>query len=310
MISSASLYPLLGLMLLVVAWLIAADCKHPSRWSSSSFWGLYGLIFVIGDWLAPELVGAFVLLMALLAGTGRLKRPAEPVPASALATAGRWLFAPALVLPLVTLLGAVLVSQIPQLADVIDQSSATIVCFGFACVAAFGWALLLTKESPVQGVREQQRLLEAMGFAVILPQLLAILGLVFNQTGVGKGIAELVSQLPWLDSPLVAVILYCSAMAVFTIIMGNAFAAFPVITAGIGIPILMGAHQANPAIVAAIGMFCGYCGTLMTPMAANFNLVPALLLGLRDQHAVIRVQVGTALPLLLVNMVLMYTLAF
>lgn len=310
MISSASLYPILGLILLVVAWLIAADRQHPSRWSSSVFWGLYGLIFVIGDWLPPALVGGLVLLMALLAGTGRLKRPAESAASVKAATTRRWLFGPALLLPMITLVGAVMVSQTPALARVVDQSSATLVCLGIACAAAFVWALVLTKESPLQGIREQQRLLEAMGFAVILPQLLAVLGLLFNQTGVGKGIAELVSQLPLLDSSLVAVVLYCSAMALFTIIMGNAFAAFPVITAGIGIPILMGAHQANPAVVAAIGMFCGYCGTLMTPMAANFNLVPALLLGLRDQHAVIRVQIGTALPLLLVNMALMYLLAF
>lgn len=309
MISSASLYPILGLMLLVVAWLIATDRQHPSRWSSSTFWGLYGLIFLVGDWLPPALVGTCVLLMALVAGTGRLKRPAEPAADVTTSTSGRWLFGPALLLPLVTLLGAVLVSQIPELAAVIDPNSATLVCLGFACAVAFVWALLLTKESAVQGVREQQRLLEAMGFAVILPQLLAVLGLLFNQSGVGKGIAELVSQLPLLDSPMVAVVLYCSAMALFTIIMGNAFAAFPVITAGIGIPILMGVHHANPAVVAAIGMFCGYCGTLMTPMAANFNLVPALLLGLRDQHAVIRVQLGTALPLLFINMALMYQLA-
>lgn len=309
MISSASLYPVLGLMLLVVAWLIATDRQHPSRWSSSTFWGLYGLIFLVGDWLPPALVGTCVLLMALVAGTGRLKRPAEPAADVTTSTSGRWLFGPALLLPLVTLLGAVLVSQIPELAAVIDPNSATLVCLGFACAVAFVWALLLTKESAVQGVREQQRLLEAMGFAVILPQLLAVLGLLFNQSGVGKGIAELVSQLPLLDSPMVAVVLYCSAMALFTIIMGNAFAAFPVITAGIGIPILMGVHHANPAVVAAIGMFCGYCGTLMTPMAANFNLVPALLLGLRDQHAVIRVQLGTALPLLFINMALMYQLA-
>ncbi|HAT41451.1 MAG TPA: DUF979 domain-containing protein [Rheinheimera sp.] len=310
MISSTSLYPVLGLILLVVAWLIAADRQHPSRWSSSTFWALYGLIFLIGDWLPPALIGAFVLLMALVAGTGRLKRPVEPAVELTASNSGRWLFGPALLLPVVTLLGAVLVSQIPELAAVIDPSSATLVCLGLACAIAFGWTLLLTKESPVQGVREQQRLLEAMGFAVILPQLLAVLGLLFNQSGVGKGIAELVSQLPLLDSPLIAVVLYCSAMALFTVIMGNAFAAFPVITAGIGIPILMGVHQANPAVVAAIGMFCGYCGTLMTPMAANFNLVPALLLGLRDQHAVIRAQLGTALPLLFINMLLMYQLAF
>ena len=49
--------------------------------------------------------------------------------------------------------------------------------------------------------------------------------------------------------------------------------------------------------MAAIGMFSGYCGTLMTPMAANFNIVPAALLELPDKNAVIKVQVPTALTL-------------
>ena len=48
----------------------------------------------------------------------------------------------------------------------------------------------------------------------------------------------------------------------------------------------------------------------MTPMAANFTLVPAALLQLSDRDAVIKAQIPTALPLLLVNTVLMYVLVF
>ncbi|XLM19849.1 DUF979 domain-containing protein, partial [Chromobacterium piscinae] len=77
-----------------------------------------------------------------------------------------------------------------------------------------------------------------------------------------------------------AVLAYVLGMALFTMIMGNAFAAFPVMTAGIGIPFLVGTHHGDAAVMAAIGMFSGYCGTLMTPMAANFNIVPAALLEL------------------------------
>jgi len=57
-------------------------------------------------------------------------------------------------------------------------------------------------------------------------------------------------------------------------------------------------------------MLAGFCGTLMTPMAANFNLVPAALLDLRDRHAVIRAQIPTAVPLFAVNALLLYGLAF
>ncbi|MGZ8349130.1 MAG: 5-oxoproline transporter, DUF979 family subunit, partial [Allosphingosinicella sp.] len=91
---------------------------------------------------------------------------------------------------------------------------------------------------------------------------------------------------------------------------GNAFAAFPVMAAEIGVPLLMRLYGGDPAVVGAIGMLAGFCGTLMTPMAANFNIVPAALLELRDRNGVIKAQIGTALPLLAVNIALIYFLAF
>jgi uncharacterized membrane protein len=94
-------------------------------------------------------------------------------------------------------------------------------------------------------------------------------------------------------------------MALFTMGLGNAFAAFAVVTGGIGLPLIVGQHHGNPAIMAAIGMLSGYCGTLLTPMAANFNLVPALLLELPDRHAVIKAQAPIALVLLAANIALM-----
>ncbi|MFO0029397.1 MAG: 5-oxoproline transporter, DUF979 family subunit, partial [Pseudomonadota bacterium] len=99
-------------------------------------------------------------------------------------------------------------------------------------------------------------------------------------------------------------------MAAFTMIRGNAVAAFPVITGGGGLPLLVGLHGAEPASMAAIGMLSGYCGTLMTPMAANFNIVPAALLELRDSHAVIKAQAPTALLLLAANVAIMHAVVF
>jgi uncharacterized membrane protein len=94
-------------------------------------------------------------------------------------------------------------------------------------------------------------------------------------------------------------------MAALSILLGNAFAAFPLMTAAVAIPILVQRFHANPIPVASIGMLCGYCGTLLSPMAANFNLVPVALLDLPDRHAVIRAQLPTAVLLLLVNIALM-----
>jgi uncharacterized membrane protein len=111
-----------------------------------------------------------------------------------------------------------------------------------------------------------------------------------------------------MDYRLIAVMVYVLGMALFTVIMGNGFAAFPVMTGGVGVPVLVGIYDANPAVMAAIGMFSGYCGTLMTPMAANFNIVPVALLEIPDKYAVIKAQMPTALMMLLVNIVLLYLL--
>jgi uncharacterized membrane protein len=107
-----------------------------------------------------------------------------------------------------------------------------------------------------------------------------------------------------------AVLAFGLGMALFTMVMGNAFAAFPVMFAGVALPLLIREHGGDPAIICAIGMLAGFCGTLMTPMAANFNIVPAALLELKDRNGVIKAQIGTALPLLVVNIGLIWWLAF
>jgi uncharacterized membrane protein len=109
---------------------------------------------------------------------------------------------------------------------------------------------------------------------------------------------------------ILAVLVYCVGMALFTIIMGNAFAAFPVMTAAVGWPVLVQQYDGNPAAVFAVGMLAGFCGTLVTPMAANFNLVPAALLELKDQYGPIKAQIPTAVPLLACNVLIMWLFCF
>jgi uncharacterized membrane protein len=145
---------------------------------------------------------------------------------------------------------------------------------------------------------------------MVLPQMLASLGVIFAAAGVGTTIGALVSAIIPEGSILLAVLLYAFGMVLFTMIMGNAFAAFPVMAAAIGIPILIHADGGNPAVVGAVGMLAGFCGTLMTPMAANFNIVPAALLELKNQYGVIKAQVPTALAMLLANIVILYVAGF
>ena len=127
--------------------------------------------------------------------------------------------------------------------------------------------------------------------------------------GVGDVIAGGVSAIIPAGNLFAATAVYCIAMALFTMIMGNGFAAFSVITVGIGIPFLI-AQGADPVVVGALGLTAGYCGTLMTPMAANFNILPAALLETKNKYIVILSQLPVALVMLAVHIVLMYTLAF
>ena len=82
-------------------------------------------------------------------------------------------------------------------------------------------------------VQEGSRLLQAVGWAVILPQMLAALGGIFAKSGVGQVVSDLVGQVLPTEYPFVAVMAYCLGMMLFTVVMGNAFAAFAVITGGI-----------------------------------------------------------------------------
>lgn len=280
------------------------------------FWGLYAVVFLVGERLPPELVGVGVIVMALLAGfggvgIGKHRALSETESKASAKRLGHKLFIPALSIPLVTVIGTVLMKNI-KIGDafLLDPKNITLVSLGLGCIIALALTCWLTRDTPAQGMRESRRLTDALGWAVVLPQMLGMLGLVFSDAGVGKAVAHITTSYINMDMRLVAVAVYVLGMALFTIIMGNGFAAFPVMTGGVGVPILIGIHHGDPAVMAAIGMFSGYCGTLMTPMAANFNIVPAALLELPDKNAVIKVQVPTAAALLLVNIFLLYFLMF
>jgi uncharacterized membrane protein len=182
------------------------------------------------------------------------------------------------------------------------------VSLGYASVVAAFVALAITRARPAEPIHEGRRLADAIGTVVILPQLLASLGTLFTRAGVGTVIANIVGTLiP--EGNLVAVVLICCvSTAAFTFVMGNSFAAFPVIMAGVGVPLLIMPFGADPALVGIILLTCASCGTLCTPMAANFNMVPAALFEMRDRYGVIRFQAPFAAFMLLVHVVLLWGL--
>lgn len=313
-LSITHLYDLVGVILALTAVMTLADRQHSRRYPSALFWGLYAAVFLAGDWLPPVWVGVIAIVMALIAGFGGVgagHHPARSLAdyAASAKRLGNKLFAPALAIPLLTMAGTLAAGYLKiGGAPLLDPKNTTLVSLGVGCVAALALACWLTRETPAQGIRESRRLTDALGWALVLPQMLGMLGLVFSDAGVGKAVAHITTSYINMDVRFFAVAVYVVGMALFTIIMGNGFAAFPVMTGGVGVPILVGVYHGNPAVMAAVGMLSGYCGTLMTPMAANFNIVPAALLELPDKNAVIRAQVPTALVLLAVNVFLLYFL--
>ena len=309
------LYYLVGIILAITAVMTLRDASNPRRYSAGIFWALYAVVFLIGEQLPPVWVGAVAVAMALIAGFGGvLGGKHQPrTDAQYMESAkrlGNKLFIPALAIPLITMVGTLSAKHLVfGGTPLLDPKNTTLVSLGIGCVVALGLACKLTRETPMQGLRESHRLIDALGWALVLPQMLGMLGLVFSDAGVGKAVAYVTTTYINMDVRFVAVAVYVIGMALFTIIMGNGFAAFPVMTGGVGVPVLVGIYHGDPAVMAAVGMLSGYCGTLLTPMAANFNLVPAALLEI-DKNAVIRAQVPTAITLLIVNVFLLNFLMF
>lgn len=320
MLTITHIYYLIGALLVGTAVLDTLA----RRWSVAAFWAILAVPFLVGDqirdaakagtqWPA-QAMGIGVIALAVLASLHRT-RPVDdgdPVAREASATRlGNWLFMPALMIPAVT--GALVLDSryLHSIATRwIEPGSSTLISLGVASVLALIAALWTTRARPIHGITEGGRLIDTIGWPILLPMMLATLGGVFAATHVGDAIAKLTGMVISTDSRVACLLAYALGMVVFTAIMGNAFAAFPVMTAGIGLPLLVKGHGADPAALGALGMLTGYCGTLLTPMAANFNIVPAVLLELRDEYGVIRAQWPTSLVLMATNLVLMYLLVF
>ncbi|AEW92593.1 MULTISPECIES: DUF979 domain-containing protein [Streptomycetaceae] len=315
-------YWLVGAVFVAMAVQMAFDRTNPKRFGSAGFWGLLGLSFCYGTWVvkksAPaEPLGAAVLVMICLAGFGLTGRgtPRTTTPEQRTASAARLgnrLFVPALTIPVVAVLCASLVKHWSiGGSHLLEPGSETILGLGFGAVAALVVGMVVVRErNPAVPLHAGRGLLESMGWALLLPQLLAVLGSIFQVAGVGTQVGKITEGVLPHGQRFVAVVVYCVGMAVFTIVMGNAFAAFPVMTAAIGWPVLIQQMHGNVPVVLAVGMLAGFCGTLVTPMAANFNLVPAALLELKDQYGPIKAQIPTAGALLVCNIAIIALFAF
>ena len=302
---------------LFAAWAILSvfDRSNPKRFGNALFWGLIGLSLIAGHLLGDLANGFLVLGLSGLATLKLIGRGAQSTSETERATEGERhgnkLFLPILVVLLTAVLGTLLYLYTPlHQTGLFERNRETFILLCFGVLLALAIIFTWLRPSPLTPLDEGRRLIDAVGWAAVLPLMLAALGLVLADTGVGRTIGTLLLTVIPEGTVLPAVVVFGLGMALLTILTGNAFAAFPVMATAIGIPLLIQGYGGDPAVVGAIGMLAGFCGTLMTPMAANFNLVPAALLELKDENGVIKAQIGTAIPLLVVNILLIYFLAF
>lgn len=315
MITIQWVFFLVGAMFAAFAFLSLFDRTNPRRFGNAAFWGLLALSLIAGTWLGDLANGLIVLGLAALATAKLLGRGAPATSEEARAAAGEVhgdrLFLPILVVLVTAVAGTLLYLYTPlHQTGLFERNRETFVllCLGVLLALALIFAWL--RPPLLAPLQEGRRLIDAVGWAAVLPMMLASLGLVLKDTGVGQTIGALILAVIPEGAIFPAVAAFGLGMALFTILTGNAFAAFPVMATAIGVPLLIQGYGGDAAVIGAIGMLAGFCGTLMTPMAANFNLVPAALLELRDENAVIKAQIGTALPLLLVNILFIYWFAF
>ncbi len=278
------------------------DKEHKTRIGTAIFWTILAIIFIAGAAIPPIVVGALLLVIGVLTASkqvniGNLKMPNVDFAEMQAKKLKNKIFLPSIVIAV----GSLVIAQFTSLSGT--------VAIGIASVAAVITTFLVLKAKPKHLVEDSNRMVQSVGSTSILPQLLAALGTVFTAAGVGDVISSGISNFIPEGNILAGVIAYCVGMAVFTMIMGNAFAAFSVITVGIGLPFVF-AQGANVAIAGALALTAGYCGTLLTPMAANFNIMPAALLETKDKNVVMKCQSLFAIILLVIHIALMYFLAF
>ena len=295
-------YIMIGLYMATTMVFTLKDKNHKTRIGTALFWGIVSAIFIFGKLLPPAVVGTLIIVIAILSALkqiniGTLKQLDTTFAQLKADKLGLKIFIPSLAIAFV----AMAIAQFTKLSGT--------VAIGIAAVVALLLTFAFTKAKPIEYIEDSNRMFQSVGVFAILPQLLASLGALFTAAGVGDVISNIISGVIPDGNRLAGVIAYCVGMALFTAIMGNGFAAFSVITVGIGVPFVF-AQGGDPIVCSALALTAGFCGTLLTPMAANFNMLPAVLLEMKDKNLVIKAQAPFAIALLTIHILLMYFLGF
>ena len=278
------------------------DKENPSRVGTAVFWCSFGVVCGFGTWLPAKVSGALVLIMCLppifkKVKIGKVDNPTKEHTEQQFKKIGMKIFIPAFSVDVCSLFFALFSNMSSMIAITIGVIVAMILLIAYDS----------KQNKPVVFLNDSERFLGITGPLSMLPQLLGCLGGVFTAAGVGDVIAQLVEKVVPKGNVNVGIIIYAIGMVLFTMIMGNAFAAITVMTVGIGAPFVL-AYGANPVVIGMIALTCGYCGTLLTPMAANFNILPVAILNMKDRWGVIKNQVLVALIMLVFQICYMIVL--
>ncbi|WP_455055858.1 DUF979 domain-containing protein [Merdimonas faecis] len=278
-------YIVMGLITIYTGVKNARDKENPSRVGTAVFWCALGIVLAFGRWIPAMIDGILVIVMTLPAIFGKVKigkseAPSEKSVDQRYNAIGMKIFAPALSIGVFAILFAIF---LPDLGAIVGIGAGIIV--SVILLMAFS-----KENTPKVFLQDSERLLSTVGPLSMLPMLLASLGAVFTAAGVGEVISEIVGNVIPKGNVNVGIIVFAIGMALFTMIMGNAFAAITVMTVGIGAPFVL-QYGADPVVIGMLALTCGYCGTLCTPMAANFNIVPIAMLDMKNRFGVIKNQI-------------------
>lgn len=285
-------YMIIGLLAIYTGVKNLLDKENKSRIPTCVFWTVLGILIGFGRFInalenGTVISGILIFIMVTPAilkkvKPGKVSVPTQEQKNRLLEKNGMKVFIPALSIGVCAILFATL-TDLGALVGV-----AVGVLFGVV------FLMILSRENtPKVFLTDTERLLSTVGPLSILPMLLAALGAVFTAAGVGEVIAQYVQMIVPEGNVTIGIIVYCLGMVFFTIIMGNAYAAITVMTVGIGAPFVL-AYGADPTIVGMLALTTGFCGTLLTPMAANFNMVPVAMLDMKNRFGVIKNQVLVA----------------
>lgn len=278
------------------------DKENPSRVGTAVFWCSFGIVCGFGSWLPAKVSGVLVLIMCLppifkKVKIGKTDNPTKEHTEQQFKKIGMKIFVPAFSVAVCSLFFALFSNMSSMVAITVGVIVAMVLLMAFDA----------KQNKPAVFLNDSERFLGITGPLSMLPQLLGCLGGVFTAAGVGDVIAQLVEKIVPNGNVNIGIIVYAIGMVLFTMIMGNAFAAITVMTVGIGAPFVL-AYGANPVVIGMLALTCGYCGTLLTPMAANFNILPVAILNMKDRWGAIKNQVLVAIFMLVFQICYMIVL--